>query len=172
MTMQYENRDQRSNRERNDIAECYYKNYFERYHIEPIIEDSELAVLKGMLGKYPADRLKETLFAFFRMDDPYFVDRGHSIKVFRESMAKITAFLGQRKHSSQENKKIRILNHLENQMLYDGFLMQGDRIFHQVDDEWVDAGENGILALKRVRERLGLKTDGSEDHYKLPEDGH
>lgn len=95
------------------VAQAYAEEYKQRYGVEPIwsFDGTDHTVIKDTVRKVGEKRARQLLRAFVRMNDSWFVERGHSLDCFKKNLARVNAFLGSKLEQASENRSLFISAH-------------------------------------------------------------
>lgn len=89
----------------NSAVEFYEQLYQKKHHCKPTYpNDAGKIKLRQLMRSLGAARVNELLEHFFKMTDPYFSKRGHSLEVFHYEIAAITASRGSVSRKEENSK--------------------------------------------------------------------
>lgn len=109
------------------IAEAYAEEYKHRYGVAPSwsFDGSDMTVVKDLVRKVGDTKARQLLRAFVRMNDPWFIERGHSLECFKKNIPRINAFLGTKLEQAVENRSVVIATRLTCDRCFIDYLWQG-----------------------------------------------
>ncbi len=79
----------------------------------PINRGKDSKLVKDLLAIYSEPQLRTFIAAFFEMDDPFIVDSGYSIGVFRGCLPKVIAAVNRATKRTQQGPSVWNCQHVE-----------------------------------------------------------